>query len=78
LLSAIAPAASAQSPCPAGTLSPTFTVNGKVAPVYSTHDLLVRVRQPGSQGDVEVQSFEVTGVRRLPHPDGDEASRAEI
>ena len=78
MLSAIAPAASAQSPCPAGTLSPTFTVNGKVAPVYSTHDLLVRVRQPGSQGDFEVQSFDVTGVRRLPHPDGDEASRAEI
>ena len=46
----LVPGASAQTtypPCPAGTAAPTFTVNGKAMPVYTTHDLLVRVKLPG-------------------------------
>ena len=65
---ALVPGASAQTsypPCPAGTPTPTFTVNGKVGPVYTTHDLLVRVKQPGDP-DFSTQSLEVSGARPLP------------
>lgn len=67
----LAPGASAQTtdpPCAPGTPTPTFTVNGKALPVYSTQDLLVRVRQPGDP-NFYVLSFEVSGVRTLPRED---------
>src|SRR3954470_6732834 len=48
-------------------------VNGKTSgPVYTTRDLLVRARLWGG-AFYAVDSFEVTGMRRIPHPDGDEA-----
>ena len=48
-------------------------VNGKTSgPVYTTRDLLVRVRLSGG-AYYSVNSFDVTGMRRIPHPDGDEA-----
>jgi hypothetical protein len=76
---ALAPASPAQtSPqCPPGSPGPVFTVNGRAQPVYTTQDLLVRTKLPDG-ADFFVESFDVTGVRRLPHPDGDEGSRSEI
>jgi hypothetical protein len=68
---ALAPGASAQTsypPCPAGTPTPTFTVNGKTAPVYTSHDLVVRAKQPGDP-NFSTMSFEVSGVRLLPNED---------
>ena len=65
---ALAPGASAQTsypPCPPGTPTPTFTVNGTAGPVYTTHDLLVRVKQPG---DPDFSTHELRGVRRPPAP----------
>jgi hypothetical protein len=73
----MAPAASAQTECPPGSPTPVFTVNGKTGPVYTSHDLLARVKLSGG-ALFSVNSFEVTGLRRLSHPDGDEASLAEI
>lgn len=71
----LVPGASGQStrpPCAPGAPAPKFTVNGKVAPVYATHDLLVRVKQPGDP-DFSVVSFDVSGVRVLtPESEGDE------
>lgn len=61
------PAAGSQvpdPPCPAGTPPPTFTVNGKVAPVYTTHELTVRVKAPGDP-DALVERFDVSGARLL-------------
>jgi hypothetical protein len=79
-LAALAPAAAGQSsaPCPAGSPTLVFTVNGKTAgPVYTTHDLLARVRL--SRGAFyTVESFHVSGIRRLPHPDGDEAPPDQV
>src|SRR5688572_32881814 len=75
---ALIPAASAQAAeCPPGSPTLVFTVNGRTTgPVYTTHDLLVRVRLSG--GTVySVDSFEVTGIRRVPHPEGDEARSGE-
>jgi len=61
-----APSASAQTPpCPPGAPVPTFTANGKAGPVYTTQDVLFRVRVPGTQ-DFDVLSFDVSGTRRLP------------
>lgn len=76
---AFVPSTSAQAPapCPPGSPQPVFTVNGGAGPVYTTHDLLVRVRLSGG-ALFSVESFEVTGVRRLPHPDGDDARQPEI
>jgi hypothetical protein len=74
----LAPGASAQTtypPCAPGTPTPTFTVNGKALPVYTTHDLLVRVRQPGDP-NFSVLSFEASGVRTLPRDD--ESDRGTI
>ena len=75
----LAPAASSQTtgPCPPGSATAVFTVNGKTGPVYTTHDLLVRVKLSGG-AYFTVNSFEVTGIRRLPHPDGDEAPPSEM
>lgn len=76
---ALAPAASAQTtgPCPPGSPAPVFSVNGNTTgPVYTTHDLLVRVKLSGG-AYFTVDSFDVTGFRRLPHPDGDEAPPGE-
>ena len=49
-------------------------VNGKTCgPVYTTHDLLVRARLSGG-AYYSVNSFDVAGLRRMAHPDGDEAT----
>lgn len=76
-LAPIAPASAQAAECPPGSPTLVFTVNGRTTgPVYTTHDLLVRVRLSG--GTVySVDSFEVTGMRRLPHADGDEALSGE-
>jgi hypothetical protein len=69
---ALVPGASAQTtypPCPPGTPAPKFTVNGKVGPVYTTHDLVVRVKQPGG-AYFDTMSFDVFGVRVLPSEEG--------
>lgn len=53
-------------------------VNGNTSgPVYTTRDLLVRVRLSGG-AFYTVNSFDVTGLRPLPHPDGDEAPNNEF
>jgi hypothetical protein len=67
----VAPGAAAQTPdppCPAGTPSPVFTVNGKTAPVYTTNELTVRVRQPGDSSAYPL-SFEISGARLMPSDD---------
>jgi hypothetical protein len=68
------PAASAQAAeCPPGSPTLVVMVNGNTSgPVYTTRDLLVRVRLSGG-AFYTVNSFEVTGLRRVPHPDGDES-----
>ena len=72
---ALVPGASGQSPrppCAPGAPTPTFTVNGKAMPVYTTHDLLVRVKLPGDP-NFFVVSFDVSGVRVLtPESEGDQ------
>jgi hypothetical protein len=68
LVMAFVPGAAGQAPdppCPAGTPAPTFTVNGKVAPVHTTHELTVRVKAPGD-GDALVDRLDVSGARPLP------------
>jgi hypothetical protein len=72
------PAASAQAAeCPPGSPTLVVMVNGKTSgPVYTTHDLLVRARLSGG-AYYGVNSFDVAGLRRLPHPDGDEAPSNE-
>jgi hypothetical protein len=79
LAAALAPGSSAQTPgpCPDGSPTLVLTVNGRAEPVYTTHDLLVRAKLSGG-AYFSVVSFDVTGVRRLPHPDGDEGSQSEI
>ena len=68
------PAVSAQAAeCPPGSPSLVVTVNGKASgPVYTTHELLVRARLSGG-AFYSVDSFDVTGMRHISHPDGDEA-----
>jgi hypothetical protein len=67
------PAAGAQAAeCPAGSPTPVFTVNGKATgPVYTTHDLTVRVKLSGG-AYYSVDSLNVTGIRRVPLPDDNE------
>jgi hypothetical protein len=75
---ALLPSASAQAAeCPPGSPALVFTVNRKIEPVYTTHELMVRVKLSGNAYSI-VNSFDVTGLRRLPHPDGDEAPPSEI
>lgn len=62
VLVASAPAA---PPCPPGLPAPTFTANGGSGPVYTTQDLVFRMRVPGGQY-FDVERFDVSGVRRLP------------
>ena len=71
---AVLPAASAQAAeCPPGSPTLVVMVNGNTSgPVYTTRDLLVRVRLSGG-AFYTVNSFDVTGLRRVPHPDGDES-----
>jgi hypothetical protein len=73
------PAATAQAAeCPPGSPTLVVMVNGNTSgPIYTTHDLLVRVRLSGG-AFYTVNSFDVTGIRRLPHPDGDEAPPNEV
>ena len=68
------PVASAQAAeCPPGSPTLVVMVNGKTSgPVYTTRDLLVRVRLSGG-AFYTVESFDVAGMRRVPLPDGDEA-----
>jgi len=67
------PAADAQAAqCPPGSPTPVFTVNGKASgPVYTTRDLTVRVKLSGG-AYYSVDSLNVTGIRPVPLPDGDE------
>ena len=76
---ALAPAASAQTgPCPPGSPAPVFTVNGSQSgPVYTTHDLLALAKLAGG-AYFTVDAFDVSGIRRLPHPDGDESPPDEV
>jgi hypothetical protein len=73
------PAGTAQAAeCPPGSPTLVVMVNGNTSgPVYTTHDLLVRVRLSGG-AFYTVNSFDVTGIRRLPHPDGDEGPPNEV
>lgn len=70
----VLPAAIAQAAeCPPGSPTLVVMVNGNTSgPVYTTRDLLVRVRLSGG-AFYTVDSFDVTGMRRIQHPDGDEA-----
>jgi hypothetical protein len=72
------PAAGAHAAeCPPGSPTLVVTVNGKTAgPVYTTRDLLVRARLSGG-AIYSVDSFDVTGLRRVPLPDGDESPTNE-
>ena len=67
------PAASAQAAeCPPGSPTLVVTVNGNTSgPVYTTHDLLVRARLSGG-ALYSADSFDVTGLRRVPVPDDGE------
>ena len=77
-LALILPTTAQAAECPPGSPTLVVTVNGKTTgPVYTTHDLLVRVRLSGG-AFFTVNSFEVTGIRRLPHPDGDDAPPSEV
>jgi len=59
--------------CPPGSPTLVAMVNGKTSgPVYTTRDLLVRVRLSGG-AYYTVNSFDVSGLRRVQHPDGDES-----
>jgi hypothetical protein len=71
------PASAQAAECPPGSPTLVFTVNRKTEPVYTTHELTVRVKLSGS-AYFTVNSFEVTGMRRLPHPSGDEGPPFEI
>ncbi len=71
------PASAQAAECPPGSPTLVVTVNGKTSgPVYTTRDLLVRVRLSGG-AFYTVNSFDVAGLRRVPHPDGDEAPPGE-
>jgi hypothetical protein len=66
---ALVPAAGAQAAeCPPGSPTLVTTVNGKASePIYTTHDLLVRVKLSGG-AYYTVNSLDVTGMRRVPKP----------
>jgi hypothetical protein len=71
------PASAQAADCPPGSPTLVVTVNGKTSgPVYTTRDLLVRTRLSGG-ALYTVNSFNVTGLRPVPHPDGDEAGPGE-
>jgi len=73
------PAAGAQAAeCPPGSPTLVTMVNGNTSgPIYTTRDLLVRVRLSGG-AFYTVNSFQVSGLRQLQHPDGDEAPPNEL
>lgn len=71
------PASAQAAECPPGSPTLVVMVNGKTSgPVYTTRDLLVRARLSGG-ALYTVNSFDVTGLRRLQHPDGDETPPGE-
>jgi hypothetical protein len=75
---ALVPAATAQAAeCPPGSPTAVFTVNGKQQPVYTTQELIARVKLSGG-ADYNADSFDVTGMRRVTDPDGDETPPNEI
>jgi hypothetical protein len=65
LVDATEAAAQLPPPCDPGSPVPTFSANGKAGPIYTTQDVVFRVRVPGGQ-DFVVLAFDVSGVRRLP------------
>ena len=72
------PASARADECAPGSPTLVTMVNGKTSgPVYTTRDLLVRVRLSGG-AFYTVDSFEVSGLRPLAHPDGDEARPGEF
>lgn len=72
LLAAALPASAQAADCPAGSPTLVVTVNGKTSgPVYTTRDLLVRVRLSGG-AFTTVNSLDVTGMRRVAKPDDEE------
>ena len=71
------PASAPAAECPPGSPTLVVTVNGNTSgPVYTTRDLLVRARLSGG-ALYGVNSFDVTGLRRVPLPDGDESPTNE-
>ena len=77
LLAVALPASAQAAECPPGSPTLVAMVNGKTTgPVYTTRDLLVRVRLSGG-AYYSVNTFDVAGMRRIPHPDGDEAPPGE-
>jgi hypothetical protein len=77
LLAVALPASAQAAECPPGSPTLVVMVNGKTSgPVYTTRDLLVRVRLSGG-AFYTVNTFDVTGMRRIQHPDGDEAPPGE-
>ena len=72
LLAVALPASAHAAECPPGSPTLVVTVNGKTSgPVYTTRDLLVRVRLSGG-AFTTVNSFDVTGMRRVAKPDDEE------
>jgi hypothetical protein len=73
LLVVALPASAQAAECPPGSPTLVIMVNGKTSgPVYTSRDLLVRARLSGG-AYYSVNSFDVSGMRRIAHPDGDEA-----
>jgi hypothetical protein len=72
------PSSALADECPPGSPTLVTMVNGKTSgPVYTTRELLVRVRLSGG-AFYTVDRFEVSGLRQLAHPDGDEAPPGEF
>jgi hypothetical protein len=77
LLAAVLPATAQAADCPPGSPTLVVTVNGKTSgPVYTTRDLLVRVRLSGG-AFTTVNSLDVAGMRRVPKPDDEETQPDE-
>src|SRR4051794_21727133 len=77
LLVLAVPAGAQAAECPPGSPTLVVTVNGKTSgPVYTTRDLLVRVRLSGG-AYYAVNSFDVTGMRRVARPEDEEEGPGE-
>jgi hypothetical protein len=78
-VAALLSAGSAQAAeCPPGSPTLVVTANGKTTgPVYTTHDVLIRTRLSGG-AFTRFQSFDVTGLRRVPVPDEGELNDGEF
>jgi hypothetical protein len=77
LLAVALPASAQAADCPPGSPSLVVTANGKTTgPVYTTRDLLVRVRLSGG-AFTTVNSLDVSGMRRVAKPDDEETQPDE-